>query len=382
MRVGIIGAGHAGVAAAWDLAKAGVQVTLFSAEPVLPYFRPRIVAYAFGQATAAEIEMHPLDWYEKQNITLVTNEAVTAVETQNSDFNIRTATSETLVDHVIIASGAGPIMPPFARGDFTSVVPLWSMQHAGQIRNRLRDGLRMMIIGGGVIGIEAALRAADIGVKVSIVEKLDTLMARNFSPEASEMIRELLQSAQIDVLTGRSVSTLTQTDSETVQVTFEHHDPVKTDLVLMSIGAARQVNFQLPDDVTFDRGICVDDCMRTAHPGIWACGDIAQFTQPLPCTARGATIQGKGIAANIIAGMDSQDAKPYIVEPVAMSLKYKNYQFHSAGAVASGPLHEEKMESDPGTYRVRVLDEKGQLHGVQMVGTAQDFQQMSKAVEF
>ena len=126
MRIGIIGAGHAGVSAARKAAELGAEVTLFSAEDVLPYFRPRVVALAFGLTDEESICMHPGEWYEEHGIDLRLSSPVSSIDTTAFTVSTQYSENEEAFDALILAGGAHPVVLPWAQGLGSAVRPMWS----------------------------------------------------------------------------------------------------------------------------------------------------------------------------------------------------------------------------------------------------------------
>ena len=217
MRIGIIGAGHAGVAAALATVhdNVGSAVTLFSNETVLPYFRPRMPGVAFGQVEKDLALMHPLDWYYDKNINLRLNESIRQISLDADVIDaISVLGNKYSFDKVIITTGALPIIPPFARHcNKNKVIPLWNIEHADTISNRLAGIGKIIIIGGGVIGIEAALRAVDVGLKVTIIERNCCLMERNLSSNASSLLARILEKRGIEIYASTSVISIDDSSS-------------------------------------------------------------------------------------------------------------------------------------------------------------------------
>ena len=171
MKIGIVGAGHAGIAAAQEAVKSGAEVTLFSEEGFLPYYRPRITSVAFLQSGENDIFMHPKGWYLDNKITLVLGTKIVKVNT--TEISLTSEHGEYYrFDKIIIATGAKPIVPPFAEALVLQgkVSPLWTIQDALTIRGKISSIKNIVVVGGGAIGIESALRALDAGLNVSIIE--------------------------------------------------------------------------------------------------------------------------------------------------------------------------------------------------------------------
>ena len=204
MNIAVIGAGHAGVEAAKTIREGGGAVTLFSAEPVVPYYRPRLVAVAFGQAESSAIQIKPASWYEQQDFARRLDQKILTVSPRER--MVVSSSGVESYDGLIIANGGCPVLPPFVAGGGDFIWPLWSLEHAMEIRRRIRPGARLVVVGGGILGIEAALHAVEAGLVVTMVELMDRLMPAQFGSRASSALRCRLEAKGVRVLLGRRVA--------------------------------------------------------------------------------------------------------------------------------------------------------------------------------
>ena len=155
MRIGIVGAGHAGFEAAGAASEAGADVVLFGREGCLPYYRPRLTAVAFGQADAASLSIRPAEWYAARRIELRPDAEVSEIAAAGP--TVTSGGRNERFDALILCAGAEPVRPPSAATAGRAVYSLWTLAHAHMLRSRVRAGEAMAIIGGGILGIEAAL---------------------------------------------------------------------------------------------------------------------------------------------------------------------------------------------------------------------------------
>lgn len=371
MKVGIIGAGPAGVAAAQVIAEKGVEVTLFSAETVLPYYRPRLPELAFGDKHLDNIFMNELEWYAEKGIDLRLDSKVKAI---NSDFEItlEDASSEKF-NALVIAIGGGPVVPAFCKQSSSKkIFPLWTYSDAIHIREQIKSSKKIAIIGGGVIGIEAALRAVNNDLRVTIIEKMKHLMSRNFGKHASELIETQLRDRNVDLLLDDSVTAIEETPDKKTLLTMEYDDGVMCDFVVLSIGAGFDTSMAAAAGLKTDRQVLVDKYMQTSSPGIFAAGDIAQFSRPAPCSAKESLQQGKAVGRNVLAHLNNEEMEIYGVQPVPVRLKYKDFELYSIGKIPKIDNDEKLLDSDDLKIYRGCIYEGSALAGVQMVGSNKD----------
>ena len=353
MKLVIVGAGHAGVEIAKIAREKGAQVVLFSSEPCLPYYRPRIIALACGQAEESQLWMHPKDWYT--GIDLRLGSPIERIDFAGRQVFTAAGLAESF-DRLIIASGAHAFWPPTISRGLPGILTLWTKSDADHLRAQLSPGKRLAIIGGGVIGIELALRAADLGVQVTVVEKLPRLMAAQFGAQAASVLAANLKRRGIVVMTGQSITNV-QSGSE-VCLSL-NGGTLTADVAVFAIGFRR--NSLLVGEPA---GIAVDDMMRTRWPQVWAAGDVVSLSLA-HCSASDAMLQGRVAALN---ALDDGGANKYQPTDGAVTLKYKDFELAALGP-AQIPAAEEislPCESDM-AYRA-LLRQNGRVVGVQVIG--------------
>ena len=376
MNIGIIGAGHAGIAAAQAVAKTGSEVTLFSNENFQPYFRPRMPAVAFGQATPEDAVMHPDSWYKENKINLKLNSEVSEV---TPECRVTTANGkEHYFDKVIIAAGAVPIIPPFAKNcNKESVIPLWNLENALAIRKKIDKNKRVVIIGGGVIGIETALRGADVGLDVTIIERNNYLMERNLSGKASNLLAHILRDKGINLYTGHTVENIDDS-SKLVNIATDKKNDIKADIVILSIGNTFNLKFAESSGLKKDRALIVDNHMQTSDKNFFAAGDISQLPDIINvCSAMKAVKQGKVAGINSVSS--NEEVEVFKSEMISVLLKYNEFQLYAIGKTpGEDGLIEEVLEDKPNEIYRAVIKEGEKIVGIQMIGSLTDYKKYEK----
>lgn len=373
MRIGVIGAGHAGVEAAWRASRRGAQVVLFSDESVLPYFRPRVVAVAFGQVELEGIYLRPEPWYRAQGIDLRLNAPAIHVDTRAKA--VTAGGREELFDALIIAAGAEPALLAFVHEFPDDIIPLWGVKESLAIRDRLYGTRHLLILGGGISGVESALYARGAGLHVTLVEKMDRLMPLQFGVQAAAVLLHRLQRDGITVITGRYAQIVSKQNSQ-LHVTLSDGAELAGDLILTTVGAVRKLKLFEQARLKTDRGIVVDEHLQTSVPGVFACGDIAQRDHARTFTVIRASEQGRGAGDNAVTFL--QGARlAYVPEPIApLFFKHKDAELQSVGPPLGDNLEEKVLTDDGATVYRSVLLERGELRGVQMIGSHEGFRQL------
>ena len=378
MKVGIIGAGPAGVNAAEVVAQAGVGVTLFSAESVLPYHRPRLPQFAFGDKCHDSIFMHKHEWYAENGIDLRLN---SRVKSFNSNFEVFLENGEQeKFNALIVATGANPVvLPCMNENKLENTFTLWNYSDALEIRKRLKSTKHIAIIGGGIIGVESALRAADNDLNITMIEKEPHLMSKYFGEKASIVIEKQLHRRNIGFRLNNDVCQIVKT-REFIELDLKDKDSFICDFAILTTGSRFDTEMAAEAGLKTDLQIVVDNCLQTSSPGIFAAGDIAQLPVLRPCSGKEATQQGKIVGNNVLAYLNSKELQPYKVEPIPILLKYKDFQAYSIGEVPKISSKENVLDFDQMKIYRGCVYENTALAGVQMVGSNKDFAKYEKEV--
>lgn len=363
--IAIIGAGHAGVEAAFVLAAQGYRVTLWSNEAVLPYFRPRLIAVAFGQATPEAIAIKPQTAYETAGICL-RHEAV-----HQLDLATRQVNGERF-DGILLTQGAQPMVPPF-KGDCSALKTLWTMEEACALRAMIAPGKRITIIGGGVLGIEAALRAQQAGLKVTLIEAQPALMGGTLGEAGHATLLRALEAKGIALCLGHAIAWM-----DKAHVTMPNGQTIPHDLLLCATGA--RANLSLVPDCPSEGGVLTDETLRIA-PCVYAAGDQAQPKGTrLTCAVRRAQLMGQCAAKNLHAELSHASPLPLTLPRLPLFMKVDDVEFHLLGRVSKQePFVEKRMDDaqNPFVYQSVLLD--GALcRGIRSIGTRQNVAQWEK----
>ena len=378
MNIAVIGAGHAGVEAAKTIREGGGAVTLFSAEPVVPYYRPRLVAVAFGQAESSAIQIKPASWYEQQDFALRLDQKILTVSPRER--MVVSSSGVESYDGLIIANGGCPVLPPFVAGGGDFIWPLWSLEHAMEIRRRIRPGARLVVVGGGILGIEAALHAVEAGLVVTMVELMDRLMPAQFGSRASSALRCRLEAKGVRVLLGRRVAGA-QARSSSVTLTLEQGDPLEAELCMVCIGAYPDKTLASSGGLACDRGILVDQFLKTSADRCYAAGDVTQLEGVTRCSMKEAAAQGKMAGGNLLADLVGRPRHVYQPETIPLTFRSKDFEIYSIGEVSADGSDEHLLDGSTETLIRAVITRHGQPVGVQMIGTRDGFDTYAAAIQ-
>ncbi|MDJ0821950.1 MAG: FAD-dependent oxidoreductase [Paracoccaceae bacterium] len=280
-KVVVIGAGQAGASLVARLRSKGFtgDVTLIGEEHVPPYQRPPLSkAYLLGEMEADRLFLRPASYYADNHIALHTD--ATAVSIDRADHKVIAAGHSWDYDHLVLCTGAVPRrLPPAIGGLLEGVFVARTMSDIDEKKKRFVKGARVLIVGGGYIGLEAAAVAAKLGLQVTLVEMADRILQRVACAETSDYFRALHEGHGVTIREGVGLTRLLG-DTEVTGAELTDGTTLDLDFVIAGIGIAPATTLAEAAGLTIDNGIATDAYGRTSDPQIWAAGDCASFPGP------------------------------------------------------------------------------------------------------
>jgi 3-phenylpropionate/trans-cinnamate dioxygenase ferredoxin reductase subunit len=275
----VIGAGQAGASLAAKLRSEGFdgQVTLVGAEPVPPYQRPPLSkSYLLGEMTLERLFLRPLAFYAEHDITLRLDSRAMAVEPASKTVTLQDG--EALrYDALALTTGSHPrTLPAAIGGTLGGVYTVRDLRDADAMRPEFRAGRRVLIIGGGYIGLEAAAVAAKKGVQVTLVEMADRILQRVAAPVTSDYFRALHVAHGVTIREGIGLDRLLG-DSRVTGARLSDGTEIAIDFAIVGVGITPATILAESAGLTIDNGIATDAFARTSDPFIWAAGDCASL---------------------------------------------------------------------------------------------------------
>ena len=275
-RVVIIGAGQAGGQAAYSLRLGGFagEITLVGDEPAPPYQRPPLSkAYLKGELEAERLFLKPVDYYAEHDVDLITGDAASAIRL--GDHEVTLAGGRTLAwDRLVIATGARPRKLALPGADLQGVSELRTLADVDRIRTAAVAGARLVVVGAGYIGLEAAAVGAQLGMKVTVLEALPQVLSRVAGPEIGAFYTRVHREAGTDVRLGVRIEGFEGIGSVS-GVRLAGGEIVPADFVLVGVGVLPNLELAREAGLVCGNGIVVDAAMRTSHPDVFAVGDVA-----------------------------------------------------------------------------------------------------------
>lgn len=310
----IIGAGHAGVECAWALRAAGVEgdVALFGAEAHAPYERPPLSKALLTGATSAErIALRADSAYEKSRVVVVAGDPVASIDTAAHTLTTRSG-RVVGYEHCVLATGASA--RPIAEVAGEQAYSVRGLDDAHRLRRALRAGVRLLVVGAGYLGLEAACSARKLGAQVVVLEQGGNVMAGKVSEPTATRIGALHREAGIEIRHGAAVARWERTATGW-RAHLTDGTALDADLVLVSIGAIAETALAEAAGLICLDGVVVDECCRTSAPDVYAIGDCASaFRGELQRHARIESVQNALMqartAAAAIAGKSPPAPRP------------------------------------------------------------------------
>jgi nitrite reductase (NADH) large subunit len=291
----IVGGGIAGQSVCESIRErdADVPITMICGEAQLPYDRVRLSHLLVSGEETSSLDLRPSEWYEDRGVRVVLGERVASVDTaarrvelggaDNGTGNGAGAGGEALdYDALVLATGSAPLMPPLPGIDLPGVIPFRDPADCEAIRATAANGTgtgtgasRVAVIGGGLLGLEAAYGVASQGCPVTVVHLMERLMERQLDAAAAELLRPAMEELGVEVLLERETERILGEERAT-GLRFADGEELEADLVVVSIGIRAETTLAREAGLGVDRGILVDDAMRTSAPSVWAVGECAE----------------------------------------------------------------------------------------------------------
>ncbi len=380
-RVVVVGGGQAGAQVVISLRQWGFEgdVTVLAEEPVLPYQRPPLSkAYMKGDFPEARLFMKQADWYRDNDIDVRVNTRAEAID-RNARQVIVAGADPVPYDALVLATGSRPRRLDVPGVDLDGVFDLRSLADADRVRPRMVAGKRIVIVGAGYIGLEAAAVARQMGLDVTVLERAPRVLERVTSPMMSEFYEQVHRSEGVDIRTSAHLDRFVGEDGRVVAAQLADGTELPADLVLVGIGIVPNDRLALEAGLACDDGIVVDRDTRTDDPRIFAAGDCTR--RPLVHYGRNARLesvhnaieQGRLAAAAIL-----QRERPPEEAPWFWSDQY-DVKLQIAG-LAEG-FDEQVVRGDPQARKFAVFYLKeGRLIAVDAIKSPAEFLASKKLI--
>ncbi len=366
----IIGCSAGGIGAAEAIREVDKtnRIIMVSDESYPAYSRPLISKYVAGECTVDEMLFRPADFYSRNGIELLLD---TKAEKLDLDKHIVLLESGERIGwrKLLLATGGVPIVPTIKGGDKDGVFTFLTLKDAEAIDRFVEDGLRAVVIGGGLIGISVTEALVKRGVGVTVVEMRDRILNTILDETASAIAEGTLRKAGVRVITSQTVAEVIG-EKQVKGVMLDNGEKITCDLVVVAIGVLPRNELAAGTGIEVNRGILVDRLMSTSCPNVYACGDVAEVYDFVYGANRVTAIWPNAYIGGRVAGYNMAGISSEYRGSTAMnSLSYFGLDITAAGAVIppDGESWEVISRRSDGAYKKIILS-GGVVKGMVFVG--------------
>ncbi|WP_242971872.1 FAD-dependent oxidoreductase [Haloimpatiens massiliensis] len=298
----IIGNGIAGISAAKSIRQRNknCKVTIISDEKYITYYRPQLTGLIGNSIENDKLYLYDEQWYKDNNINLKLNTKVNSINTESHSLTLESGEDLTY-DKLILANGSSSFIPPIPGNDKKGTFTLRNLKDLMDIKNyiKMNSCKKVSIIGGGLLGLEAAESFQKQGLKVNILERSPRLLTRQLDDKGSKLFEYIVESSGINVLKNANAEEVLG-DTNVTGLKLSSGKILDTDLVLFSVGITPNINLFKNTTLEMNRGVVVNDQMKTNIKDMYACGDIAELNGLVFGTWTSAEQMGTTAGANCL----------------------------------------------------------------------------------
>lgn len=299
-RVLIIGNGAAGYYAAKTIRDKSLNanITIVSSEEYLSYYRPQVSSYLSMDKIENNMFISPADWYDSNNINLILGETVTKLDVVNKSVTL--ADGRNLpYDKLILANGSRSSILPVKGTEKTNVFTLRDIKDADNIKASMKKAKNAVVIGGGLLGLEAAWELKQSGLNVTVVEFMSTLLPRQLDESGAKIFKSYVDKCGVTIMLGESAEEILG-DGKVEGLKLQSGKTLEADLVLFSVGIKPNIEIVDNTSINTNRGILVNDRMETNIEDVYACGDVAELNSRVYGNWPASIEMGKVAGANVL----------------------------------------------------------------------------------
>ena len=369
----ILGSGRAAVSAAEAIRErdASGTITMISAERELPYTRPMLTKQMFAELGEKPFAFCEEGWFEAMQVRRVAG-TITELDAENRKVLLADGSAYPY-DRCVYALGAHFFVPPFGGREDPRVTTLRALEDLKKIRSLLEAGKEAAVIGGGVVGLEAAWELRRFGCSVTVFEAGSSLMSNRLDPEASRLLQFLVEESGVRVVANAAVQKY-----ENGAVVLADGAEFPANMVLVSCGVRANSGIAAAAGVELGRAIIVNDRMETNIPGLYAAGDCAEFRGVNYALWPEADAQGRVAGANACG-----EELHYESEIYGMSMHLCNTELYAIGSTGGGEDYfvVERLDEARRTLKKYFFLE-GILRGATLIGDTRELARVTEWVNW
>lgn len=354
----------------------GNSIEIFTDEKYPYYPRPSLYRVLSGESPVSDIFIYPLSWYEERNVKVHLGTPVKSINT--SENHIVLAGGESVsYDSLLLANGARSFIPPVKGSDRRGVFALRTIDDALAIREYAKKRRSAVVVGGGLLGLEISAALRKLGLKVTILEFAPWLLPRQIDREGSNVLMGEFEKMGMEIRCGAQTEEIVG-NAEVSGLKLKGGETIQADLVVFATGIRSNIELAKEAGINVNRGVVVDDYMRTSVENIYAAGDIAEHRGRVYGIIPATTEQAQIAAANMIG------KKVAYKGTVALNtLKVAGIDLTSIGLVNPETQDYEqirKIEAEKCLYKKVVLKD-GKIVGAIIIGDRKSAKPMTDIIK-
>lgn len=370
----IIGNGIAGLAAAKEIRNNDNDgsIIMISNEPYLTYYRIRLTELLYKNFQDEELLINKKSWYEEKNINILLGKIVESLDIDNNRVRLDDGT-EIGYEKLLLATGSRPFIPPIAGKYKQGVLALRTLNDLKYIRKYFDQCEDITIIGGGLLGLEAAWALKMLDKNVTIVEFASHLLPRQLDEEISNKLKDKLIEEGFNIYLSSSAEEILG-ENVANGIRLNNGKEIKTDGILFSVGIRPNIEIIRDTKIKINKGILVDNNLKTNMDNIYAAGDVAEISSTIIGLWMPSNEQGKVAGANM-----SGKSIEYRLPDLFTSLQIGNIKLFSVGDINN---YDEvyKYEDEDNSIYHKLFITDGKLTGGILFGNTKDMGKLKKAV--
>jgi NAD(P)H-nitrite reductase large subunit len=270
----IIGGSIAGISAAKEIQRGdvGAKITVVSEEKTRMYYRPMLPFVIEKDEIDITFVDDPAERFATKNVF----EKVTGIDVSSKEVRFSSGTKLGF-DKLLIATGSGAIIPdiPGLGGD--DVFPLRTMENALEIKSSVKGKRSAVVMGGGFVGTKAAIALKHLGLKVTIIEKMEQILPQRLDRRGAGIVSDVMRAAGIEIIVNDSISEIIRDSGAVKSVRLSSGGSRGADMVIVAVGTKPNVEVFKDSGIKFDRGILINEFLQTNIPDIYAAGDVVEY---------------------------------------------------------------------------------------------------------
>jgi nitrite reductase (NADH) large subunit len=368
----IIGNGVAGTTAAENIRKQDREgkITIFSDEDLPFYYRLRLNEFISGDISETQLVAKKATWYEDRNISLKLKTRIVEVKLQEK-IAIAEDSQRFAFDRLLIATGSHSFVPPIKGSENKGVFALRDIQDARNISAYAKNVEDIILIGGGLLGLEAGHALMKMGKRIMVVEFFPRLLPRQLDMDGARRLQEVMERMGFSFYLGAKTQEITG-DGQVSGILLEGGEALSGGMVVVSAGVRPNMVLAERLALSIDKGIVVDEHLQTSQPDIFAAGDVAEY-KGMPYGIWPAAMEQGKIAGINMAGGDMT----YDGTTMANTLKVAGIDLASAGDIDAESEFEAMVKTEGGVYR-KIVIKDNHIVGCIMLGDTRGFNQIIK----